>query len=121
TGATQVSSRCDLRWMPVGGKLVYRQGMQFAVRLPRGLPPRLVDAALALGLFALGQAEVWVPFRTSLGHGSSPLAAALGALMTLPLSFRRPAPVAVAILVAVPTPLVAAFTPVRLLFFAGFL
>jgi signal transduction histidine kinase len=87
----------------------------------RRTPPLLADGALALVLFALGQAEVWVPFNTSLGHGSNALAAALGAVMTLSLAFRRLAPVAVAAVVAVPTPLVAGFTPVRLLFFAGFL
>jgi signal transduction histidine kinase len=62
-----------------------------------------------------------VPFHTSLGRGSSAGAAAIGAVMTVPLAFRRLAPVAVAVLIATPTPLVAAFTPVRLLFFAGFL
>jgi signal transduction histidine kinase len=95
--------------------------MHLAVPRPRRLPPGLADAALALGLFGLGQAEVWTPFSTSLGHGSNAVAAVLGAVMTLPLAFRRLAPVAVAVLVVVPTPLVAAFTPVRLLFFAGFL
>ena len=62
-----------------------------------------------------------MPFNTSLGHGSGVVAAALGAVMTLPLAFRRLAPVAVGLLVVVPTPLIAAFTPVRLLFFGGFL
>jgi signal transduction histidine kinase len=80
-----------------------------------------VDAALALALFALGQAEAWTPFNTSLGQGSDAVAAALGAVMTLPLAFRRLAPVAVALLVVLPTPLIAALTPVRLLFFGGFL
>jgi signal transduction histidine kinase len=95
--------------------------MQFAVPRSRRLPPRIADAALALALLALGQAETWAPFNTSLGHGSKTVAAVLGTLMTLPLAFRRVAPVMVGALVVVPTPIVAAFTPVRLLFFAGFL
>ena len=95
--------------------------MQLAVPRSRRLPPRVADAALALALFTLGQAEAWTPFNTSLGHGSTALAAVLGTLMTLPLAFRRVAPVVVGALVVVPTPIVAAFTPVRLLFFAGFL
>jgi signal transduction histidine kinase len=87
----------------------------------RRLPVWVPDGAVALVLCAAGQAETWVPFSTSLGNGSSSVAALLGIAMTLPLAFRRVAPVAVAALVAVPTPLVAAFTSVRLLFFAGFL
>jgi signal transduction histidine kinase len=107
--------------MPQRRRLVYRQRMQLGRRRPPRVPARVADAALALGLFALGQAEVWTPFNTSLGHGSSAVAAALGTVMTVPLAFRRLAPVAVALLVVVPTPLVAAFAPVRLLFFGGFL
>jgi signal transduction histidine kinase len=95
--------------------------MQFAVPRPCRPPPRVADAALALSLFALGQAEAWTPFNTSLGHGSKAVAAVLGTVMTLPLAYRRVAPVVVGALVVAPTPIVAAFTPVRLLFFAGFL
>jgi signal transduction histidine kinase len=85
-------------------------------------PPQwLPDTFIALVLCALAQAEVWVPFNTSLGAGSSATAAALGVAMTLPLAFRRVAPVAVAVLVCLPAPVVAAFVPVRLLFFGGFL
>jgi signal transduction histidine kinase len=107
--------------MPPERRLVYGQHMQFDLRRLPQVHPRVVEAALALALFALGQAEAWTPFHTSLGHGSSAVAAALGAVMTLPLAFRRLAPVAVALLVVLPTPLIAAFTPVRLLFFGGFL
>jgi signal transduction histidine kinase len=107
--------------MPLRRPLVYGQRMQLALRRLPHVQPRVADAALAVALFALGQAETWTPFKTSLGHGSSIVAAALGAAMTLPLAFRRFAPLAVALLVAVPTPLIAAFTPVRLLFFGGFL
>jgi signal transduction histidine kinase len=107
--------------MPPKRRLVYGQRMQFGLRRLPQVQPRVVDAALALALFALGQAEAWTPFNTSIGRGSSAAAAALGAVMTLPLAFRRLAPVAVALLVVLPTPLVAAFTPVRLLFFGGFL
>jgi signal transduction histidine kinase len=107
--------RSDLRWMHRPPKLDYGRRMRSRLPLP------LTDLALALALFGLGQAEAWVPFGTSLGNGSNAGAAAIGALMTLPLAFRRSAPVAVAALVAVPTPLVAGFTPLRLLFFAGFL
>ena len=120
-GATQVTSRCDLRWMPRRSLLVYRQRMQFAGALPRRVPPRVADLALALTLFAVAQAEVWTPFNTSLGRGSSAVAAALGTVMTLPLALRRLAPLAAGTLIVVPTPVVAAFTPVRLLFFGGFL
>jgi signal transduction histidine kinase len=95
--------------------------MQIAGTLPRRVPPRVADAALALMLFATAQAEAWTPFSTSLGSGSSAVAAALGAVMTLPLALRRLAPLAAAVLITVPTPVVAAFTPVRLLFFGGFL
>jgi signal transduction histidine kinase len=102
-------------------RLVYGQHMQFGHRRLPQVQPRAADAALALALFALGQAEAWTPFNTSLGQGSSAVAAALGAVMTLPLAFRHLAPVAVALLVVVPTPLIAAFTPARLLFFGGFL
>src|SRR5438094_7654546 len=118
---TRVATASDLRWMPRRRRLVYRQRMQLAVPRSRRLPPRVADAALALALFTLGQAEVWTPFDTSLGHGSTAVAAVLGTLMTLPLAFRRTAPVVVGALVVVPKPIVAAFTPVRLLFFAGFL
>ena len=95
--------------------------MQVVVPFRRRPAPQLVDTTLALVLFALGQAEAWVPFNTSLGRGSTGVAAALGAVMTLPLAFRRLAPVAVAAVVSVPAPLAAGFTSVRLLFFGGFL
>jgi signal transduction histidine kinase len=107
--------------MPRRRRLVYRQRMQLALPRSRRLPTRGADGALALALFTLGQAEAWTPFNTSLGHGSTAVAAVLGTLMTLPLAFRRAGPVVVGALVVVPTPIVAAFTPVRLLFFAGFL
>jgi signal transduction histidine kinase len=91
------------------------------MRAPRIGPPHPADLALASVLFVLGQAEAWVPFRTSLGHGSAMVAAVLGAAMTLPLAARRSRPTVVAVLVALPVPVVGAITPVRLLFFAGFL
>jgi signal transduction histidine kinase len=107
--------------MPSRRCLVYGQLVQLPISLPRRVPQGLVDGVLALLLFALGQAEAWTPFNTSLGHGSKAVSAALGAAMTLPLARRRLAPVAVALLVVFPTPLVAGFTSVRLLFFGGFL
>lgn len=94
--------------------------MRFAPSLPRRLPARTVDAGLALALFGVGQAEAWAGLDSSLGKSSNAQAAALAAVMTLPLAFRRTAPVAVAALVAVPTPIVAAAVPVRLVFFGGF-
>jgi signal transduction histidine kinase len=97
--------------------VIYGQRM----RVPRIGPLHPADLALASVLFALGQAEAWVPFRTSLGHGSATVAALLGAAMTLPLAARGSRPIVVAILVVLPVPLVGAVTPVRLLFFAGFL
>jgi len=97
--------------------VIYGQRM----RVPRIGPLHPADLALASVLFALGQAEAWVPFRTSLGHGSATVAALLGAAMTLPLAARRSRPIVVAVLVVLPVPVVGAVTPVRLLFFAGFL
>jgi signal transduction histidine kinase len=97
--------------------VIYGQRM----RVPRIGLLHPADLALASVLFALGQAEAWVPFRTSLGHGSATVAALLGAAMTLPLAARRSRPIVVAVLVVLPVPLVGAVTPVRLLFFAGFL
>jgi signal transduction histidine kinase len=91
------------------------------MRAPRIGPLHPADLALACVLFVLGQAEAWVPFRTSLGHGSAIVAALLGAAMTLPLAARRSRPTVVAVLVALPVPVLGAITPVRLLFFAGFL
>jgi DNA-binding NarL/FixJ family response regulator len=91
------------------------------MRVPRIGPLHPADLALAGVLFGLGQAETWVPFRTSLGHGSATVAALIGAAMTLPLAARRSRPVLVALLVALPVPIVGAVTSVRLLFFAGFL
>jgi signal transduction histidine kinase len=82
--------------------------------------PRL-DVALALSLLVLAELETLVPFHTSLGNGSKLVAAVLGAAMTVPLAFRRLAPVAAAAAICVPTPVVAALTDVRLLFFGGFL
>jgi signal transduction histidine kinase len=102
-------------------KLVYRPGMRRSLAIHRRPRYLITDAAIALVLCALGQAETWVPFNTSLGHGSKAAAAALGIAMTVPLAVRRLAPIAVALLVSLPTPIVAAFTSVRLLFFAGFL
>jgi signal transduction histidine kinase len=107
--------------MPRRRRLVYGQRMRLGLQQLLHGKTRVADGALALALFALGQAEAWVPLNTSLGHGSTAVAASLGAVMTLPLALRRLAPVAVALLVVVPTPLIAAFTPVRLLFFGGFL
>jgi signal transduction histidine kinase len=91
------------------------------MRIPRIGPLHPADLALAGVLFGLGQAEAWVPFRTSLGHGSATVAALIGAAMTLPLAARRSRPTLVAVLVALPVPVVGALTSVRLLFFAGFL
>ncbi|MDX6564952.1 MAG: hypothetical protein QOE10_614 [Gaiellales bacterium] len=81
----------------------------------------VADAALALTLFAAGQAETWLSFGTGLGHGSDVVTAALGAVMTLPLAFRRRYPVVVALLVSLPTPVVGLFTGLHLLFFGGLL
>jgi signal transduction histidine kinase len=81
----------------------------------------VADAALALTLFAAGQAETWLSFGTGLGHGSDVVTAALGAVMTLPLAFRRRYPVVVALLVSIPTPVVGLFTGLHLLFFGGLL
>ena len=91
------------------------------MRAPRIGRLYAADLALAGVLFGLGQAEAWVPFRTSLGHGSAIVAALTGAAMTLPLAARRAQPVLVALLVTLPVPIVGAVTSVRLLFFAGFL
>jgi signal transduction histidine kinase len=81
----------------------------------------VADAALALTLFAAGQAETWLSFGTGLGHGSDVVTAALGAVMTLPLALRRRYPVVVALLVSLPTPVVGLFTGLHLLFFGGLL
>jgi signal transduction histidine kinase len=81
----------------------------------------VADAALALALFAAGQAETWLSFGTGLGRGSDAVTAALGAVMTLPLAFRRRYPVVVALLVSIPTPVVGLFTSLHLLFFGGLL
>jgi signal transduction histidine kinase len=86
--------------------------------------PRLAtvaDAGLALVLFAAGQLETWRSFGTGVGHGSDAVTAVLAASMTLPLAFRRRAPLAVAAVVAIPSPLVGAFTSLHLVFFGGFL
>jgi signal transduction histidine kinase len=91
------------------------------MRAPRIGRLHPAGAPLAIALFALGQAEAWVPFKTSLGDGSASVAALVGAAMTLPLAARRSRPVVVAVLVALPMPLLGAVTPVRLLFFGGFL
>jgi len=57
--------------------LVYGLGVRRSFALENRRRHLLPDAALALGLCALGQAETWVPFNTSLGHGSAPVAAVL--------------------------------------------
>jgi signal transduction histidine kinase len=89
--------------------------------LARPTTATVADAALALALFAAGQAETWLSFGTGLGHGSDAVTAALGAVMTLPLAFRRRYPVVVALLVSIPTPVVGLFTSLHLLFFGGLL
>jgi signal transduction histidine kinase len=95
--------------------------MRVAAWIPRLKTAAVADAALALVLFVAGQAETWLSFGTGLGHGSNVVTALLGAAMTLPLAFRRRYPVAVALLVSLPTPLVGLFTDLHLLFFGGFL
>jgi signal transduction histidine kinase len=95
--------------------------MRFPAWLARLRTETVADAALALALFAAGQAETWLSFGTGLGQGSDVVAAALGAVMTLPLAFRRRYPVVVALLVSIPTPVVGLFTGLHLLFFGGFL
>jgi signal transduction histidine kinase len=102
-------------------QLVYGQSMHARPLLSRPKVANVADAGFALVLFAVGQAETWLSFGTGLGHGSDAVTATLGALMTLPLAFRRRAPLVVAALVAIPTPLVGLFTPLQLLFFGGFL
>jgi len=108
--------------MPSARRSVTVKGVQAVLAFSRPRPPALQDLALALGLFAAGQAEAWTPFHTSLGGGSNAAAAATGAALTLPLAARRPAPVPVALAIALPVPIVAMFDPdVRLLFFGGLL
>jgi signal transduction histidine kinase len=99
----------------------YLHPMHLRALLARPRLASLADAVFALVLFALGQAETWSSFGTGLGHGSDVVTASLGALMTLPLAFRRRAPLAVAVLVTIPSPIVGAFTSLHLLFFGGFL
>jgi signal transduction histidine kinase len=101
----------------LGPSLVYRQ----PVRIARINRPALLDAGLALALLVAGQIEAWAGLGTSLGPGSARVAALTGVLMTLPLAVRRRWPVIAALLVVLPVPLLEAFTPVRLLFFAGLL
>jgi signal transduction histidine kinase len=108
--ATQVASDRDLRRM-------MRPAASTSVRRMR----RLLDPVLALALLGAGLAEIWVPFDTSLGHGSRGAATVTCAVATVALAFRRRAPVLVAALVSLPTPIVCAFTPVPLLFFGGLL
>jgi signal transduction histidine kinase len=95
--------------------------MSFRTWLVRLTTATVADAALALTLFAAGQAETWLSFGTGLGHGSRVVTAALGAVMTLPLAFRRRYPVVVALLVSIPTPVIGLFTGLHLLFFGGLL
>lgn len=65
-------------------------------RLLAGLPR--ADVALALGLFALKEAFVFT--GTLMSGGSSPLDVVSAAVLTLPLAWRRRAPLAVAAIVA---------------------
>ena len=65
-------------------------------RLFAGLPR--ADVALALGLFALKEAFVFT--GTLMSGGSSPLDVVSAAVLTLPLAWRRRAPLAVAAIVA---------------------
>ena len=65
-------------------------------RLVAGLPP--ADVALALGLFALKEAFVFT--GTLMSGGSSALDVVSAAVLTLPLAWRRRAPLAVAAIVA---------------------
>jgi signal transduction histidine kinase len=65
-------------------------------RLFSGLPR--ADVALALGLFALKEAFVFT--GTLMSGGRSPFAFVSAALLTLPLAWRRRAPLAVAAIVA---------------------
>jgi signal transduction histidine kinase len=95
--------------------------MRSRALLARLTTATVADAAVALALFAAGQAETWLSFGTGLGHGSDVVTAALGAVMTLPLAFRRWYPVAVALFVSLPTPVVGLFTGLHLLFFGGLL
>jgi signal transduction histidine kinase len=90
----------------------------------RALPivrPAVLDAALALALLVAGQIEAWAGLGTSLGPGSARVAALSGVLMTAPLVVRRRWPALVALLVALPVPLLETVTSVRLLFFSGLL
>jgi signal transduction histidine kinase len=99
----------------------YGQPMRFPAWISRPKTAAVADAALALVLFVAGQAETWLSFGTGLGHGSDVVTALLGAGMTLPLAFRRRYPIAVALFVSIPTPLVGLFTDLHLLFFGGLL
>jgi signal transduction histidine kinase len=85
---TSRSRRSTCGWTP-GGRL--------AVSLLTMTPARRVDVALAAGLLAAGQLEIWVLHSF---NGAAPAAVAATVLSAVPLAWRRQAPLAVALVVA---------------------
>ena len=81
---------------------------------------RLVDAALAGVVGALGLAEIWAPFPSVLGEGSRVLTSAVVVATAGLLAFRRRWPLPVAVGALAVWPVVFAISPLLVLFFGQF-
>jgi signal transduction histidine kinase len=94
-GSPRGGARSDLRWMTVGRRSEYPPRVQ-GRRTRFGVP--LADAALALGLLLLKLTFVFS--ETLMSGGATPLSVVSATALTVPLAWRRRAPLLVAAIVA---------------------
>lgn len=109
----------NFRMTPRAVDTTYRDPVVNATALG-GRRHLLLDVALAVGLAVIGLAEVWVPFSSVQGSGSRTAVSVVVALATLPLAWRRIAPLPTAAVVLVSWPVVFLVTQMPVLFWGQF-
>ena len=114
--ATRVDPTVILRMTPRSRRRTYRERVT-------GRRPRiswLLDLALALGVTAMGVAEIWVPFQSRAGDGDPVASTVVALVLGAALTQRRVHPLGAAVVALGVWPLAFLVVPVYVLFFGQF-
>ena len=113
--ATTVDRAVILRMTPPGVRQTYRERVRRPSRLAR-----LLDLALALGVTAVGVAEIWMPFQSRAGDGDPAASTAVAIVLGAALTQRRAHPLATVVVALGAWPVAFLLVPVYVLFFGQF-